>query len=341
MLIAARDELGLGTRDEVLGESLPAAATAPTLELGSFMMSRNGTSLIEHVFVGARRGGCRGTAAGRRHSLPVFPGRLTGQANREGRGVVPHRVSRDARETGRRWQEEHSPAYRAGARRGRGTTVAARLSWRIRGDPGGARGDPGRRRIARAPGSTGPRVMRYSACSASFSGIQPTRRTRPAPCSTHSEWSRASRRASGPSGTAHSPAPWSGMHRDALADLAAADCRGFAESGDASRMGRSDRGTGTPGRSPTCVGPGIANDAGRALGIDGGAISRRLASGAHAARHVADVDPACFHAYEAMCRAGGVANEHTATTDGLEAFARRCRKASRRCRQFRSECATS
>ncbi len=115
------------------------------------------------------------------------------------------------------------------------------------------------------------------------------------------------------------------MHRDAMADLAAADAA-------------SASGAGKPPARPDWVGliEALAHQDTRRLGAAEGSqarlgaflnlVSLEYPSGSgwvlEAARRVAELDPECFRAYDAMARVPGVSNGHTATTIGPEVLAR-------------------
>ncbi|MHB1555915.1 MAG: tetratricopeptide repeat protein [Isosphaeraceae bacterium] len=322
MLIAARDELGLATRDEILGESLPAPAGGPALELGSFMMSPNGTLLVNHAFVTRGEGAkaerlltvdlpCPYSPAGSLAKLAEkaeamsrteFPGVLrklgaAGKANAiRADAAVPAGVEDRLSQFG-------FPGLFAAIR----TVHEA-----IRTD-----GESPERLGALAQGYAllgvlsdfhwHPAHKAYKARALLYA----ERRVARTPKDARALWQRAYVRA------------LVGMHRDALADLAAAGAASAA---------------GNPPAQPdwTPLIEALAHQDTRRLGAAEGPRARlgallNLVALEHptgswqvlnAARRVAEIDPECFRAYDAMCRVPGVANGHTATTLGLEAYAR-------------------
>jgi tetratricopeptide (TPR) repeat protein len=321
MLIAAREELGLATRDEVLGESLPAAADGSTIQLGSFMMSRNGIHLVNHAFVARGEGDraerlvevglpCPYSPDGSLAKLVVkaealsraeFPGVLrklgaSGKANAERTGdSVPEGVE------DRLSQLSFATVF-AGVR-------SVHESIRTDGELPARLGA-----LSRGYALLGvlsefqwhPAHKAFKARSLLYAERMVARE----PKGVQALWNRAFARA------------LIGMHRDALADLAAAATAG--NSGNpATRpdwvdlieaFARHDvrRLESAPGRQAKLA--ALL----RSMAVQYPVGSRRALE---AARRVAEVDAGCFRAYEAMCRAGGVANGHTATTAGLEAFA--------------------
>jgi tetratricopeptide (TPR) repeat protein len=114
-----------------------------------------------------------------------------------------------------------------------------------------------------------------------------------------------------------------GLHRDALADLAEARSRAGASGGpkppawveliaalahcDAERL-QSEKGP----QAPLAA----------LLRLTAVEYPVRSRSALQAARAVLDLDPECFRAYDALCRVGGVANGHVATTLGPEILAK-------------------
>jgi hypothetical protein len=321
MLIAARDELGLVTRDEVLGESLPAAPSGPTLELGSFMMSRNGIHLTNHAFV-ARGEGDRaerllivnlpcpysrdGSLAGlvekaEALSRVEFPGALgklgaTGKPNAvRASAPVPDGVEDRLSQLSfpgvfaaiRVVHEAIRTEGEAPARLGalaRGYTLLGVLSefqWH-------------------------PAHKVFKARALLYAQRMVAREPKSARALRHRAFTRA----------------LVGMHRDALADLTAA-----GQAADA-------RDPATRPEWVDLIDALVHHDARRLVSAPRsqaklaallGLMTVQYPVGSRraldAAKKVAQVEPGCFRAYEAMCRAGGVANGHTATTAGLEAFA--------------------
>jgi hypothetical protein len=320
MLIAARDEFGLATRDEVLGESLPAAPGGPTLELGSFMMSRNGIHLTNHAFVarGERDRAERlmvvdlpcpyapdGSLAklvekAEALSRVEFPGALgklgvAGKRNAARAGApVPDGVEDGLSQLGfpgvfaaiRTVHEAirtdgESPSRLGALARGYALLgVLSELQWH-------------------------PAHKAFKARALLYAQRMVARE----PKGARALWHRAFTRA------------LVGMHPDALADLAAA---ATAEN-SGNRATRPDwvdliEGLARDDEHRLASAPESQAKLAALLGlmaVQYPVVSRRALD---AARRVAEVDPGCFHAYEAMCRVGGVANGHTATTAGLEAF---------------------
>ena len=145
MLIAARDELGLATRDEVLGDVVPTSSGGPSIQLGSFTTDDRGPNKANHAFV------LRGDGERAERLLkvdlpcPYLPGRRPQEAGGEGRAALPAGFSRRAGQArGQREAESHQGRREAACRR-RGAALAARPDLGAREHPLGARGDPGRR----------------------------------------------------------------------------------------------------------------------------------------------------------------------------------------------------
>jgi tetratricopeptide (TPR) repeat protein len=322
MLIAAREELGLVTRDEILGESLPAAADGATIQLGSFMMSRNGIHLVNHAFVARGEGDRAERLVEIGLPCPYSPdgslAKLVVKAEGLSRAEFPD-VLRKLGASGK------ANAERTGALVPDG--VEDRLS-----QVSFATVFAALRSVHESIRTDGESPLRLGALSRGYAllGVLCEFQWHPAhkafkarsllyaermvarePKGAQALWNRAFVRA------------LVGMHRDALADLTAAATAGNA---------------GSPATRPDWVDliEGLARHDVRRLESATGRQAKLAAllgllavqypvgsrQALEAARRVVEVDPGCFRAYEAMCRAGGVANGHTATTAGLEAFAR-------------------
>jgi hypothetical protein len=321
MLIAARDELGLATRDEVLGESLPRAPGGPTLALGSFMMSRNGIHLTNHVFIARGEGDraerllvvdlpCPYSPDGSLSKLvekaealsrAEFPAALkklgvTGKANEARAGApVPDGVEDGLAQLG-------FPGVFAAIR-------AVHEAIRTGGESSSRLGA-----LARGYALLGvlsefhwhPAHKAFKARALLYAQRMVARDPKGALALRHRAFARA----------------LIGLHRDALADLAAAATA--EHSGNpAARPGWVDLIEGLAHHDARRLASALGSQAKlaallRLMAVQYPVGSRRALD---AARQVAKVDPGCFRAYEAMCRVGGVANGHTATTAGLETFA--------------------
>jgi tetratricopeptide (TPR) repeat protein len=322
MLIAARDELGLATRDEVLGESLPAAPGGPTLELGSFMMSRNGVHLTNHAFVARGEGDRAERLLVVDLPCPYSPdgslAKLVEKAEALSRAAFPRGLAKLG-VTGK------ASAARASAPVPDG--VEDQLS---------QLGFPGVfaaiRSVHEAIRTDGESPARLGALARGYAllGVlsefhwHPAHKALKARALLYAQ-RMVAREPNGARALRHRAFARAliGMHRDALADLAAA-----VTAEDA----------GNPASRPDWVDliEALAHHDARRLASAPGSQAKLAAllglmavqypvgsrRALDAARRVAEVDPGCFRAYEAMCRAGGVANGHTATTAGLEAFAR-------------------
>lgn len=322
MLIAARDELGLATRDEILGESLPSAAGGPALELGSFTMSRNGIHLVNHAFVSRGEGAKAERLLAVDLPCPYSPdgslAKLTGKAEAMSRTEFPG-VLRKLGAAGKANAVRADAAVPAG--------VEDRLSQL--GFPGMFAAIRTVHEAIRTDGESPERLdalARGYALLGVLSELQwhpahkaykarallyAERRVARAPKDARALWQRAYVRA------------LVGLHRDALADLAAT---------------APGAGAGKPPARPDwaeLIEALAHQDTRRLAAVEGpqarlGALLNLVAleysTGSRqvllAARRVAELDPECFRAYDAMCRVPGVANGHTATVLGPEAYAR-------------------
>jgi tetratricopeptide (TPR) repeat protein len=322
MLIAARDELGLTTRDEVLGESLPATSSAPTLRLGSFMMSRNGIHLTNHAFV-MRGDGDRAE----RLLLADLPSpyspdgsiaKLVDKAEAMSRTEFPE-LLRKLGAVGK------GNVVRAGAPLPAG--VEDQLSQL--GFPGvfsairtvheavRTEGESPERLGALARGYAllgvlsefqwHPAHKAFKARALLYAQRYVAREPKSARALRHRAYARA----------------LVGMHRDALADLAAAATAREAGNADSS-AGWVDLVEALAHQDARKLSSGRGSQAKLAALLKLLTVEFPLRSrqALEAARQVADLDPGCFRAYDTMCRVRGVSNSHTATMLGPEAFAR-------------------
>ncbi len=136
LLIAARDEMGLPTRDELLGDAPTVAADgAPTADLSTVL--RPGTGASQALLRRAGSPPAEFLLAQRPAREPLTVRRAT-PPRRGHRAAVAHRVPRGAAEARAGGPAESHPRRRRAAARSRGSAVAAGLYRAVRGRPGPA-----------------------------------------------------------------------------------------------------------------------------------------------------------------------------------------------------------
>ncbi len=321
MLIAARDELGLATRDAVLGEPLPGSSGELSLRLGSFVSSGNGTMQTNHAFV------TRGVGTRAERLLVVdlpcpyspigTPAKLVERAEALSRAEFPGLL----RKLGAAGEPN---AARADAKVPAG--VEDRLAQLGLTGPFAAV-----RALHEAIRTDGESPERLGALARGYAllGVLSEFQWHPAhkaykaprPALRPAAGRPRSRRTPGPSGTARSSSrssaciarrspTWPRRDRPAPARQARPDWVGVIEA-----LAHQDT------RKLEAVRGSQAKLAALSslLVVKYPLGTRQTLA---AARRVVELEPECFGAHDIICRIGGVANGHTATTIGPEVFAK-------------------
>ncbi len=322
MLIAARDELGLVTRDAVLGESIPASPDGPMLRLGSFVISGDGSSRVNHAFVTRGDGDIPERLFVANLPCPYPPdgslARLVERAEVLSRTEFPG-LLRKLGATGK------PNDFRAEAR----VSAAVEQELAQLGLTGPFAAVRALHETIRSDGESYERleaIIRGYAMLGVLSEFQwhaahkaykarallyAQRLVARAPKNPGALWHRAFAEA------------LVGMHRDAIDDLSAAKA---IEAGrptarpdwvdliDAMVKHDTHRLAAAQGPQPRLA--ALLN----LMAVEYPVGTRQTI---HAARRVVELAPECFLAHDALCRAGGVANGHTATSLGPEVFATR------------------
>ena len=329
LLIAARDELGLPTRDPILDEFAPpedkSNANAVPVEIAILFRRNECRALV-------RRGDGENATILQKYDLGTNPGRgqLLGQLDGLGREAVAHRVPR-AFKTARRDGQAQPRARRcAGAGRRRAAAGDVEHGRTLCRRPRFASRDPGGRRVADARGRsrTGLRAARDVDRISLELGPSSLQGSRPALRRAAPGAQPAAARSAQPLYTRAFVRALVGRHDLALADLDQADKL------DQQLKSKGETPTPTPSWLPVIDAylkadrTRLAKTEGphaRLAGLLGMMIVEyppRTRLLIQTARNVISADADCYRAYDAICVNGDLGDLHMATESAPAAFTR-------------------